>query len=55
MSNLETLPVKHYIVKNENTGKEYEFFRFESADNKLNELREERERANIVMYAVIDA
>jgi hypothetical protein len=55
MSEIESLPVVCYIVRNMNTGKEREFMLFDSADNYLNNMRMERPDATWKMFAEIDA
>lgn len=55
MSNYETIPVKDYFVKNNYTGKTYDCFNFEDAENMLIKLRFENQHDEFIMCAVIDA
>lgn len=55
MSEIESLPVVCYIVRNMNTGEEYEFYLFERAERFIKEARENHTMATWKMFVEIDA
>lgn len=55
MSNFETLPIREYIVKNEDTGITFHMLDFADAEDCLLMLRNENKEDCFIMYAVVDA
>ncbi len=55
MLNMQTVPIKCFVVRNIDTCHETEFQSFDAADSFLNIMRERQPGINWIMYAEIDA
>lgn len=55
MANFQTVPIKYYVVKNDNTGNSVHCLDFDVAEDILIEKRNESDGDGYLMYAVIDA